>query len=128
LANLILQAFDTSHNAGVALFSEQEILNQASIEYGGTDTLQSEIGPYSRYIILPTLPQFTGIRSEGTNILLSFSTLTNQSYIIEDRDDLLAGSWVALSNNIVGTGAVMVVSDAPPSDLQDRFYRVRQLP
>jgi lysophospholipase L1-like esterase len=128
LANLILQAFDSSHNAGVALFTEEEILNQASIEYGGADALESEIGPYSNYIILPTLPRFTGIRLAGTNILLSISTLTNQSYIIEERDDLLAGSWATLTNNIAGTGALMVVSDSPPSGLQERFYRVRQLP
>jgi hypothetical protein len=128
LANLILQAFDSSQNDTVALFSEQEILNQASIPYGGADTLQSEIGPYSNYIVLPTLPEFTGIHLTGANVMLSFSTVSNQFYNIEDRDDLLAGSWTTLTNNIAGTGGVVIVSDSPPANLPERFYRVRQLP
>jgi lysophospholipase L1-like esterase len=128
LANLILQAFDSSRNDTVALFSEQEILNQASIPYGGADTLQSEIGPYSNYIVLPTLPEFTGIHLTGANVMLSFSTVSNQFYNIEDRDDLLAGSWTTLTNNIAGTGGVVIVSDSPPANLPERFYRVRQLP
>ena len=128
LANLVLQAFDSSHNDNVALFSEREILSQASIPYGGTDTLQSAIGPYSNYIVLPAAPKFTGIRVTGTNVVLDFSTVSNQLYIIEDRDDLLAGSWSTLTNNIAGTGGVVIASDSPPANLSQRFYRVRQLP
>jgi hypothetical protein len=128
LANLILQAFNSSYNDNVALFSEQQILNQSSIPYGGADTLQAEIGPYSNYIVRPTLPEFTGIQFSGTNLILSFSTVSNQSYIIEDCVDLGAGSWTTLTNNIAGTGAVVMVSDSPPSNLPARFYRVRQLP
>jgi len=128
LANLVLQAFNSSQHDDLALFSEQEILSQASIPYGGADTLASEIGPYSNFIILPTLPRFTGIQWTGTNVLLSFSTVSNQSYIVEDSADLQAASWTTLTNNIVGTGGVVVVSDNPPAKLSDRFYRVRQLP
>jgi lysophospholipase L1-like esterase len=127
-ANLILQAFDSSQNDNVALFSEQEILNQASIAYAGADTLESEIGPYSNYIVLPTLPKFTGIHFSGANLVLSFSTVSNQFYVIEERNDLLAGSWTPLTNNIAGTGGVVIVSDSPPANLPQRFYRVRQLP
>jgi lysophospholipase L1-like esterase len=128
LANLVLQAFDSSQNDNVALFSEQEMLSHASIAYGGIDTLQAVIGPYSNYVILPTLPEFTGIHFQGTNLMLSFSTVSNQTYIIEDRDNLQTGSWVTLTNNITGSGGVVVVSDTPPPNLPTRFYRVRQLP
>jgi lysophospholipase L1-like esterase len=127
-ANLILQAFNSSQNDNVPLFSEREILNQAAITYGGSDTLQSEIGPYSNYIVLPILPKFTGIAWADTNILLNFSTVSNQLYIVEDREDLSVGSWITLTNNIPGTGGVVMVSDAPPANLPARFYRVRQLP
>jgi lysophospholipase L1-like esterase len=128
LANLILQAFNSSQNVNVPLLSEQEILNQASIPYGGADTLESEIGPYSKYIILPILPEFTGIHVTGTNVDLSFSTVSNQLYIVEDRNDLVAGTWTTLSNNIAGTGKAVTVGDKPPANLPERFYRVRQLP
>jgi lysophospholipase L1-like esterase len=128
LANLILQAFNESQNDNIPLFSEEELLTQSSIPYGGSNTLQSEIGPYSSFIILPTLPEFTGIRLAATNVVLSFSTVSNQLYIVEDRDDLAAGSWVTLTNNIPGKGKVVNISDSPPTNLPARFYRVRQLP
>jgi lysophospholipase L1-like esterase len=128
LANLILEAFNNGYNDNLALFSESNILTQASIPYGGADTLQAEIGPYSNYIILPILPEFAGIHFNGTNLVLSFSTVSNQSYIIEDCSDLQTGSWATLSNNIAGSGAVVNVTDSPPTNLPERFYRVRQLP
>jgi lysophospholipase L1-like esterase len=127
-ANLILQAFNSSQNDNIPLFSEQEILTQAAIPYGGTNTLESEIGPYSKYVILPTLPEFTGIHFSGSNLVLSFSTVSNQTYIVEDRNDLIAGSWTALTNNVGGKGGVVTVNDSPPANLPERFYRVRQLP
>ncbi|HEX3718019.1 MAG TPA: SGNH/GDSL hydrolase family protein [Verrucomicrobiae bacterium] len=127
-ANLILQAFNSSQNDNIPLFSEQEILTQASIPFGETNTLESEIGPYSKYVTLPTLPEFTGIHFSGSNLVLSFSTVSNQTYIVEDRNDLIAGSWTALTNNVGGAGGVVTVNDSPPANLPERFYRVRQLP
>jgi lysophospholipase L1-like esterase len=127
-ANLVLQALNTSYHYNVALFSEEEILNQASIQYGGSDTLEAEIGPYSKFILLPKLPSFTGIHVSDTNVVLNISTVSNQFYIVESRDDLLAGSWITLTNNLPGTGGVLTVNDLPPANLPKRFYRVRQLP
>ena len=47
---------DSGYGAGLALFSEQEILSYALIPYGGSDTLLSQIGAYTNYVFLPTLP------------------------------------------------------------------------
>src|SRR6266581_2047176 len=77
-ANVILQAFDTGYGAGLPLFTEQEILSHSLIAYGGSETLQSQIGAYTDYIILPTLPRFIAINVAGTNVALKFSTVTNQ--------------------------------------------------
>jgi hypothetical protein len=60
--------------------------------------------------------------------MLTFSTVSNQSYIIEDRTNLQTGAWATLTNNIPGTGSIVSVSDSPPANLPARFYRVRQLP
>ncbi len=128
LANLILEALNNGYNDNLALFSEQDILTQASIPYGGADTLQAEIGPYSNYIILPILPEFTGIHFSGTNLILSFSTVSNQSYIVQDTSNLQTGSWITLTNNIAGSGGVVTITDSPPTNLPERFYQVRQLP
>ena len=128
LANLILQAFDSRYGAGVALFTEQEILSQALIAYGGSDTLQSQIGAYANYILLPALPEFTGINVAGTNVALQFSTVSNQFYIVESKDDLGAGSWATVSNNVPGNGGIVALTNRVPANLPQRFYRVRQLP
>jgi hypothetical protein len=66
-ANVVLQAFDSGYNASLALFTEQEILSHALIPYGGSDTLLSQIGAYTNYVILPILPRFTAINVAGTN-------------------------------------------------------------
>src|SRR5262249_24559504 len=93
-ANIVLQAFNSGYDAGVDLFSEQEMLTLANIPYGGSDTLAAQIGSYRDYVILPVLPRFTAINILGTNVTLKFSTVSNQLYILESRDDLFAGSWV----------------------------------
>lgn len=50
LANVIMEAFDEGYGAGLALFSEQEILAHAGLAYGGQDTLLAAIGPYSGFV------------------------------------------------------------------------------
>ena len=127
-ANTIIQAFNSGYNAGINLFSEQEILSYARIAYGGSDTLQAQIGSFTNYILLPTLPKFTGINVSGTNVSLKFSTVSNQLYIIESRDQLASGYWSTVTNNLPGNGAVISISATVPSGLPQRFYRVRQLP
>src|ERR1017187_7162039 len=99
-AKVVLQALDNGYGAGLALFSEREILSYALIPYGGSDTLLSQIGAYSNYVVLPTLPRFTAINVAGTNVALRFSTVSNQLYVVESRDALIGGSWATVTNNI----------------------------
>jgi len=127
-ANTVLQGFNGGYNAGINLFSEQEILSFARISYGGLDTLQSQIGSFTNYILLPVLPGFTGINVTGTNVSLKFSSASNQLYVLESRDQSSGGSWTTISNNIPGNGAVISVGTTVPSGLPQRFFRVRQLP
>jgi lysophospholipase L1-like esterase len=127
-ANVVLQAFNSGYEAGVALFTEKELLNHAGIAYGGSNTLQSEIGPYTNYIILPIEPSFTGISVAGAEVALQFSTVSNQFYLIESQDDLGAGSWSTVANNVPGTGGIVALTNVVPASLSKRFYRVRQLP
>ena len=127
-ANVVLQALDSGYGAGLALFSEREILSYALIPYGGSDTLLSQIGAYSNYIILPTLPRFTAINVAGTNVALRFSTVSNQLYIVESRDALTTGSWATVTSNVSGTGGIIAVTNRVSPATASRFYRVRQLP
>lgn len=50
ITNVILEGFAQGFDAGVAQFSEEEILGHGGITYGGSDTLESRIGPYRDYI------------------------------------------------------------------------------
>jgi lysophospholipase L1-like esterase len=127
-ANVIIQALNSSRAAGLAPFSEQELLAYAQIPYGGTDTLQAQIGAYSNYVVLPILPDFTSISVAGTNVTLTISTASNQLYLVESRDDLTAGAWATVTNNLPGTGGIITLVNRVPAGLQSRFYRVRQLP
>ena len=127
-ANVVLQALDSGYGAGLALFSEQEILSYALIPYGGSDTLLSQIGAYTNYVLLPTLPRITSIHVAGTNVVLRFSTASNQLYVLERRDALTVGSWATVTNNVPGTGGVITVTNRVSLNLSSRFYRVRQLP
>lgn len=128
-ANVVLQGLDSAYGAGLALFSEQEILSYSLIPYGGSDTLLSQIGPYTNYIVLPTLPRFTSINVAGrTNVALQFSTVSNQFYIIESRDQLTAGPWAMVTNNVPGTGGIVAITNRVSAAISKRFYRVRQLP
>jgi lysophospholipase L1-like esterase len=128
LANTILQAFNSGYGAGVPLFSEQELLNQALIPYGGSDTLQAQIGSFTNYIVLPVLPRITSLTAADTNVTLEFSTVSNQTYLVERRDDLAAGLWTTVSSNIIGTGGIVTLTNQVPANLPQQFYRVRQLP
>ena len=127
-ANVVLQALDSGYGAGLALFSEQEILSYALIPYGGSDTLLSQIGAYTNYVVLPVLPRFTAINAAGSNVALRFSTVSNQLYVIESRDALTTGSWATVTNNVPGTGGIVAVTNRVSPTLSSRFYRVRQLP
>ena len=127
-ANVILQAFDSGYGAGVALFSEQELLTHALIAYGGSNTLQSQIGSFTNYILLPTLPRITALTVAGTNVTLKFSSVSNQLYLVERRDDLASGAWATVTSNVPGTGGIVALTNQVPANLPQRFYRVRQLP
>jgi lysophospholipase L1-like esterase len=51
LANLVMEGLNVGYGANLTLFTEQEILAHAGIAYGGSDTLEAQIGPYSDYVI-----------------------------------------------------------------------------
>jgi hypothetical protein len=129
LANSILEAFNLGQGSNVALFSEQEILSHAGIAYGGSDTLQAQIGSYSNYVILPVpLPRISSVRTAGNDFVLTFSTLSNQLYVVQSSGDLSSGVWTTLTNNLPGTGGPVAVTDVGAVLFSNRFYRVRQLP
>ena len=79
--------------------------------------------PFSRLAISQTQ-----IVANGSNLdfLITFPTASGVTYRVECSDTLAAGSWVALGNDISGTGNPAAVTDANAVALHaGRFYRVR---
>ncbi len=71
--------------------------------------------------------EITGIQLSGSDVLISFRTLTNHQYLVERKDDLLPGNWPAVSGIVPGTGGIVTVPDANAATLSKRFYRVKNL-
>jgi lysophospholipase L1-like esterase len=51
IANLVMEGLNIGYGANLTLFSESEILAHRGLAYGGSDTLQAQIGPYSDYVL-----------------------------------------------------------------------------
>ena len=130
LANLILQGFDSGYGDSVTLFSDHEILSHAQIPYGGSETLQSQIGAYTNFVVLPTRLQFDSVTVNGTSITIGFSTIPNQLYVVESTDNLAGGSWTTVTNNVPGTNGItsLTLTNEFSANSPQRFYRVRQSP
>jgi hypothetical protein len=112
----------------VSLFTEQEILSHAGVAYGGQDTLMAQIGSYTNYVVLPIRPQIATLGFVGGNLQLGFTTVSKQFYRVAMTDDLAVPNWTLLTNNLAGTGGVVVAVDPTASVQSQRFYRIRQLP
>jgi hypothetical protein len=50
MANLVITAMNMRSDLGIPVLSEAEILARAGLVYGGQNTLEMQIGPYSDYI------------------------------------------------------------------------------
>jgi hypothetical protein len=88
----------------------------------------AKIGSYSSYVILPIRPRVTSLGLVGGDLQLGFMSASRQSYRVEMTDDLVMPNWSLLTNNVMGTGGVVIVIDPTASAQTQRFYRVRQLP
>jgi hypothetical protein len=60
----------------------------------------------------------------GPNLILSWPSVSGQSYEIEYKDDLGATNWISLGSPVIGTGAPILFTNIPPLASQ-RFYRLR---
>ena len=74
-------------------------------------------------------PELTAIWRTNQDIQLSFLSLPLALYRIEWTTNPASGYWNLLTNNVLGTGEVLHISDPGALDLQPaRFYRVRTPP
>jgi hypothetical protein len=68
------------------------------------------------------------VSDNGADIIVSFPTVQGIVYRLEFTDNLAAGGWDLLADQILGTGSVIEVTDPGAALLPERFYRVAVLP
>ncbi|MBI3880920.1 MAG: glycoside hydrolase family 18 protein [Verrucomicrobia bacterium] len=69
-------------------------------------------------------PQPSALWLTGPDLQFEFTTLPLGLYRIEWTSNLATGPWVTLSNNLLGTGNVLRVTDPGAFSWPGRFYRV----
>lgn len=82
-ANTILEALNLGYGAGLALFSESEILAHRGIPYGGSDTLAAQYGAYSTYVTTFAAPAVPSLSPLG--VILACLLLLGTSIEIRRR-------------------------------------------
>lgn len=119
--------------AGRLNYANVDILNYTNLPNNGVSSL---VRSGSRLVNAPTnSPEnFSGARGsivpvrfssasrQGTNLLLSFSTVSGRNYTVQFTDSLGAATWQNLTT-VSGNGAIRTVTDSTTE--QRRFYRLR---
>jgi T5SS/PEP-CTERM-associated repeat protein len=67
--------------------------------------------------------RITSFNANGGDIAFGFLTVSNKSYAVEYTDDLIAGTWLVLTN-ITGSGVATQIVDPGAAVFTQRFYRV----
>jgi hypothetical protein len=90
MANLFAQAADDAYNAGLPLFSEQQLLATQGLAYGGSNTLLAQIGSYSSFVhdFAPPPPGRGDANGDGVVNGLDVS--------------LAASNWLQIGSNLPG--------------------------
>ena len=67
--------------------------------------------------------RITSIAAAAGNTQISLQSVAGKTYRLEYRDDLVAGSWATLLDQVSGTGGTLQVIDAGAGGKSKRFYR-----
>ena len=77
---------------------------------------------FSTFAPLPPNTVFPSV--SGTNVLLTFPTISTNLYDIQSSTDLVSGCWSTIASNIAGTGGIVTNIDVGGASVSHRFYRV----
>ena len=71
-----------------------------------------------------SLLKITELRADASDMVIEFATAPGRTYRVERSYTLDADSWVAVQDDIAGTGGVIEVTDADGALQARRFYRL----
>jgi len=70
----------------------------------------------------------SGISASGGNVVLTFPSASGAFYRLESSTNLSASNWTAAINNILGTGASIILTDTNGVATASKFYRLVEMP
>jgi glucose/arabinose dehydrogenase len=72
--------------------------------------------------------RITNVTNDGGPAVINVTSATNKLYQLQRSDNLASNSWTTVTNNVVGTGGIIQLTDIDAAGVSQRFYRVRLLP
>lgn len=75
------------------------------------------------YRCVPALSM--SLQLTGADVRIQFATQTNKLYGVDYRNNPATGLWTSLTNNLIGAGGTMTITDSGAASLSNRFYRSR---
>ncbi|HEY6169837.1 MAG TPA: Calx-beta domain-containing protein, partial [Verrucomicrobiae bacterium] len=72
--------------------------------------------------------QIISVTLSGADAQVSFTSIAGKLYRVERSDDVAGGMWITVTNNVSGTGAIVMANDPGGASPAQRTYRVRLLP
>jgi hypothetical protein len=72
----------------------------------------------------PPVPKVSVSRPNSSTFRVSFETQTGYRYVVESRDSLASGNWIAKSTTFTGSGGTQNFDDTEANPPARRFYRV----
>ena len=72
--------------------------------------------------------RITAVTRTNGDMQIDFATGTNRLYRLDCTDDIATGLWTNITNNLLGNGGIMSITDPAAAGLPQRFYRLRLNP
>jgi hypothetical protein len=72
-----------------------------------------------------TPPKFTGIRLNGEDCILDFTTAAGTPYELQSTSNLALGAWLPLKTHLPGVDGTAEITDSRVANQSQRFYRVK---
>ena len=97
-----------------------------AVGYGKDGTHYNDTTGLFVHLESPAAPLITAVSTAGqTSTIVSFVSILGASHELQMREDLFAGSWSTVTNQVSGTGGVLQISDPSLNRYGKRFYRIQ---
>jgi uncharacterized repeat protein (TIGR03803 family) len=120
-----LFSFDGTNNDGYPM--SPLTLGRDGCFYGTTVSGSSDRYGTVFKVSIPMAPKLQSLNRTNGSMLLTWSSVAEQTYQLQFNSDLSSTNWINLGASTLATNGSMSASDSVGTDLQ-RFYRVVLLP